>query len=44
MNTNKDLVFLEMAYGLAEKAKGWANPNPYVGAVIVKNGAIVGTG
>ncbi len=44
MNTNKDLVFLEMAYGLAEKAKGWANPNPYVGAVIVKKGAIVGTG
>jgi len=44
MNTHKDLVFLEMAYGLAEKAKGWSNPNPYVGAVIVKKGTIVGTG
>jgi len=44
MNTNKDLVFLEMAYGLAEKAKGWSSPNPYVGAVIVKNGTIIGTG
>ena len=44
MNTNKDTVFLEMAYGLAEKAKGWSSPNPYVGAVIVKKGTIVGTG
>lgn len=44
MNTYKDFVFLEMAYGLAEKAKGWSSPNPYVGAVIVKNGTIVGTG
>jgi diaminohydroxyphosphoribosylaminopyrimidine deaminase/5-amino-6-(5-phosphoribosylamino)uracil reductase len=44
MNTNKDLVFIEMAYSLAEKAKGWSSPNPYVGAVIVKNGTIVGTG
>lgn len=44
MNTNKDSVFLEMAYGLAEKAKGWSSPNPYVGAIIVKKGTIVGTG
>ncbi len=44
MNAHKDLIFLEMAYALAEKAKGWSNPNPYVGAVIVKNGKIVGTG
>jgi diaminohydroxyphosphoribosylaminopyrimidine deaminase/5-amino-6-(5-phosphoribosylamino)uracil reductase len=44
MNTNKDSAFLEMAYGLAEKAKGWSSPNPYVGAVIVKRGAIIGTG
>jgi diaminohydroxyphosphoribosylaminopyrimidine deaminase/5-amino-6-(5-phosphoribosylamino)uracil reductase len=44
MNTNKDLVYLEMAYGLAEKAKGRSNPNPYVGAVIVNKDAIVGTG
>jgi diaminohydroxyphosphoribosylaminopyrimidine deaminase/5-amino-6-(5-phosphoribosylamino)uracil reductase len=44
MNTNKDLAYMEMAFGLAEKAKGWASPNPYVGAVIVKKGAIVGTG
>lgn len=44
MNNSKDHEFLEMAYGLAEKAMGWSSPNPYVGAVIVKNGRIVGTG
>jgi diaminohydroxyphosphoribosylaminopyrimidine deaminase/5-amino-6-(5-phosphoribosylamino)uracil reductase len=33
-----------MAYGLAEQAKGWASPNPLVGAVIVKGDAIVGSG
>ena len=44
MNTYKDSAFLEMAYGLAEKAKGWSSPNPYVGAVIVKKGSIIGTG
>jgi diaminohydroxyphosphoribosylaminopyrimidine deaminase/5-amino-6-(5-phosphoribosylamino)uracil reductase len=44
MNTQKDLAFLEMAYALAEKAKGWSSPNPYVGAVIVKKGTILGIG
>ncbi len=33
-----------MAYGLAEKARGWASPNPYVGAVLVNNSKIVGWG
>ena len=44
MNMNKDKAYLEMAYGLAQKAKGWVSPNPYVGAVIVKQGAIIGHG
>jgi diaminohydroxyphosphoribosylaminopyrimidine deaminase/5-amino-6-(5-phosphoribosylamino)uracil reductase len=44
MKNFKDLFFLEMAYGLAEKAWGWASPNPYVGAVIVKRDVIVGHG
>lgn len=44
MNTQKDLAFLEMAYALAEKAKGWSSPNPYVGAVIAKKGVILGIG
>lgn len=35
---------MQMAYGLAEKAIGWASPNPYVGAVIVNKGSIVGHG
>lgn len=44
MKNLKDLFYLEMAYGLAEKAWGWASPNPYVGAVIVKRDAIIGHG
>jgi diaminohydroxyphosphoribosylaminopyrimidine deaminase/5-amino-6-(5-phosphoribosylamino)uracil reductase len=44
MNNLKDISYLHMAYSLAEKAKGWASPNPYVGAVIVKNDAVVGLG
>ncbi len=39
-----DSSYLEMAFGLAEKAKGWARPNPYVGAVLVRKGKIVGYG
>ncbi|MGD2294821.1 MAG: bifunctional diaminohydroxyphosphoribosylaminopyrimidine deaminase/5-amino-6-(5-phosphoribosylamino)uracil reductase RibD [Candidatus Aminicenantes bacterium] len=44
MSILKDRSYLEMAYGLAQKAKGWASPNPYVGAVIVKNETIIGFG
>lgn len=39
-----DFSFMQMAYGLAEKSKGWSSPNPLVGTVIVKNGTIVGWG
>jgi diaminohydroxyphosphoribosylaminopyrimidine deaminase/5-amino-6-(5-phosphoribosylamino)uracil reductase len=35
---------MEMAYGLAEKARGRTSPNPMVGAVIVRDGAVVGLG
>jgi diaminohydroxyphosphoribosylaminopyrimidine deaminase/5-amino-6-(5-phosphoribosylamino)uracil reductase len=41
---HEDLGFMRMAYGLAERAVGKASPNPYVGAVIVKDGVIVGSG
>lgn len=44
MTLKRDIAYLQMAYGLAEKAKGWASPNPYVGAVIVKRNVIVGYG
>jgi len=40
----KDIAYMEMAYGLAERAKGWASPNPYVGAVLVRRDVIVGYG
>lgn len=44
MTESADRAYLEMAYALAEKAKGWASPNPYVGALVVRKGAIVGWG
>jgi len=36
--------FMKRAMELAGKAEGWTSPNPMVGAVIVKNGRIVGEG
>jgi diaminohydroxyphosphoribosylaminopyrimidine deaminase/5-amino-6-(5-phosphoribosylamino)uracil reductase len=44
MTDLKDIAYLEMAYGLAEKARGWASPNPYVGAVVVRRDTIIGYG
>ncbi len=44
MNRAEDLAYMEMAYGLAEKAMGRTSPNPMVGAVIVGGGVIVGHG
>lgn len=39
-----DEFFLMEALKLAKKGMGWVNPNPMVGAVLVKNGRIVGKG
>ena len=39
-----DRAWMEMAYGLAEKARGRTSPNPLVGAVVVRDGAVVGSG
>ena len=36
--------YMERAIELAKKAEGWTNPNPMVGAVIEKNGHIIGEG
>jgi len=44
MSDIKNISYLQMAYSLAEKARGWSSPNPYVGAVIVKRDMIVGHG
>ena len=35
---------MRWAIGLAGKGEGWTSPNPLVGAVIVKHGAIIGEG
>jgi len=39
-----DRYFMEMAINLAEKGRGFTSPNPMVGAVIVKDGKVVGRG
>lgn len=39
-----DIEYMQLALDLAASAKGRTNPNPLVGAVIVKDGVIVGTG
>ena len=36
--------FMKSAIALAEKGRGFTNPNPLVGAVIVKNGKIIAEG
>ena len=39
-----DEFYMRRAIELAKKGRGWTNPNPMVGAVIVKNGSIIGEG
>ena len=41
---DKDTLFMERAIRLAEKARGCTSPNPLVGAVLAKNGRIIGEG
>lgn len=41
---NLDESYMREAFRLAKKGAGWTNPNPMVGAVIVKNGRVVGKG
>ncbi|MDO8522329.1 MAG: bifunctional diaminohydroxyphosphoribosylaminopyrimidine deaminase/5-amino-6-(5-phosphoribosylamino)uracil reductase RibD [bacterium] len=40
----RDEMFMDDALKLGAKGLGWTNPNPMVGAVIVKNGKIIGRG
>lgn len=40
----KDLQYLQLAMELADNGKGGVNPNPLVGAVIVKDDRIIGKG
>lgn len=39
-----DEAYMRRAIELAKTAAGWTNPNPLVGAVIVKDGRIIGEG
>ncbi len=39
-----DQEYMRLALQLAEKGCGWTSPNPMVGAVIVKDGCIIGQG
>lgn len=39
-----DKIYMERALALAKKGAGWTSPNPMVGAVIVKEGHIIGEG
>ncbi len=41
---NLDEKFMKLALSLAEQARGRTSPNPMVGAVIVRDGQIVGSG
>jgi len=44
LKDSQKIIFMARALKLAEKASGKTSPNPMVGAVIVKNGKIVGEG
>lgn len=42
--TDADREFMNRAIELAWQGRGWTSPNPMVGAVVVKDGTIVGEG
>lgn len=41
---NEHEQYMRQALALAEKGRGWTSPNPMVGAVVVKDGQVVGRG
>ena len=43
-NMNHDTYYMQLALELAKKGCGYVSPNPMVGAVIVKNEKIIGSG
>lgn len=42
--TDRDRQFMRRALSLAEQGRGFVEPNPLVGAVVVKDGRVVGEG
>ncbi len=41
---NSDHIYMERALALAAQGRGWTNPNPMVGCVIVRDSIILGEG
>lgn len=39
-----DILYMRRALELARRGRGWVNPNPMVGAVVVRDDAIIGEG
>lgn len=44
MELDSDLRFMRMALALARRGEGLTSPNPMVGAVVVKDGEVIGAG
>ena len=44
MVRQEDIEYMRRAMELAERGVGFTNPNPMVGAVIVKGGKVIGEG
>lgn len=42
--TEQDHIYMRRAIQLARQGQGWCHPNPMVGAVIVRDGRIIGEG
>ena len=42
--SKEDELYMRRAIELAKRGTGWVNPNPLVGAVIVKDDRIIGEG
>ncbi|MBP5222987.1 MAG: riboflavin biosynthesis protein RibD, partial [Lachnospiraceae bacterium] len=40
----QDQDYMQRAITLAKRGEGWTSPNPLVGAVIVKDGRVIGEG
>ncbi|HOS03212.1 MAG TPA: riboflavin biosynthesis protein RibD, partial [Candidatus Hydrogenedentes bacterium] len=41
---NNDVEYMRRALALAEKGRGRTSPNPMVGALLVRDGRIIGEG
>lgn len=44
MVSSEDIRFMQQAMALAQKGEGWVNPNPLVGALVVRDGEVIASG